>query len=840
MKKYIPDLIAVLAFVIISLVYFFPAVMEGRILFQHDTSAGVGVGQEAKEYYERTGERTRWTNSVFGGMPTYQISPSYDSTDSLKVVEKAYHLFLPHYVWLTFVMMLGFYILLRALKIDPILSAVGAIAWGFSSYFFILIANGHLWKYIALAYIPPTIAGIILAYRGKYIVGGIIAALFVALQVLANHVQMSYYFLFVILGFAIAYFFQLKKEDNLAQFWKASGVLIIAAVIGVAINASNLYHTYTYGKDTMRGKSELVYEGDRANQTSSGLDRDYITNWSYGIGETFTLLIPNVKGGVSDPLTYNPKAMEKANPMYRGLYAQLTQYWGDQPMTRGPVYIGALIMMLFVLGLFIVKGPVKWALLGLTIFSILLSWGKNFMPLTDFFIDWIPMYSSFRAVSSILVIAEFTIPLLATLAIKELIQNRQYIWNQWRRPIIISFALTGGLSLLFALFPRVFFSSYIPAMEISALRNVLDPQQLGGLIDNLETVRISIFTSDAWRSFFIILLGTGLILLFYAKKSFKPLWLILGIGAICLVDLWQVDKRYLHDDLFEPKTVVTNTFRKTKTDEIILQDPAINYRVLDLSVSTFNDNTAAYWHKSIGGYHPAKLRRYQEMIDHYIAPEMQPAMKAIAEAGGDMEQVDPNIFPVLNMLNTKYFIMPISQTETVPIQNPYAFGNAWFVKDIRYVDNANQEIDEIGKVNLYETAIVNKRFSDILGGITQTQTDSLATITQESYEPNHLVFKSNSTSDGIAVFSEIYYPDWEITIDGNPVEFGCANYILRVLPIPAGEHTIEMRFDPQSVHTTETIAYIAFALLLLGIIGYIIYLKKKLIKAVTGPVEGNE
>ncbi len=826
MKKYLPDLIAVLAFVVISLIYFFPAVPEGRILFQHDTSAGAGAVQEAKEYYERTGERTRWTNSIFGGMPTYQISPSYDSTDSLRIAEKAYHLYLPSYVGLAFIMMLGFYILLRTFNVSPALSALGAIAWGFSSYFFILMANGHLWKYIALCYIPPTIAGIVLAYRGKYLAGGIITALFVALQILANHVQMSYYFLFVILGFAIAFFFELKKEGKLRQFWKASAILAGAAMIGIAINASNLYHTYTYGKDTMRGKSELQYEGDKANQTSSGLDRDYITNWSYGIGETFTLLIPNAKGGVSDPLSYNKKAMEKANSMYNGLYAQLTQYWGDQPMTRGPVYVGALIMMLFVLGCFIVKGPIKWALLGLTIFSIMLSWGKNFMGLTDFFIDFIPMYSSFRAVSSILVIAEFTIPLLAILALKELIRHPQDILNTWRRPVIVSFALTGGLALLFALFPRLFFSGYISTMEMRALQNALDPQQLGGVLDNLETIRVSIFTSDAWRSFFIVLLGTGLILL-YAKKSFKSLWLIAGVTAICLVDLWQVDKRYLYDDLFEPKSVTTNTFRKTKTDEMILQDTDINYRVLDLSVSTFNDNTVAYRHKSVGGYHAAKLRRYQEMIEHYIMPEMQPTMKAIAETGGDMAQVDPNSFPVLNMLNTKYIIMPISKGETFPIQNPYAFGNAWFVKKVDYVDSANEEIEAIGKVNLHETAIVEKSFSAILGGVTQTKTDSLATITQLSYEPNHLVFKSNSNADGIAVFSEVYYPDWEITIDGNPVKLARANYILRALAIPAGEHTIEMRFDPQSVHTTETIAYIGLVLLLIGVIAYIVCRWKK-------------
>ncbi|MDL2213794.1 YfhO family protein [Bacteroides sp. OttesenSCG-928-E20] len=825
MKKILPDLIAILVFAVISFVYFFPAVTEDRILFQNDSVAGAGAGQEAKEYYERTGERSRWTNSIFGGMPTYQISPSYDSTDSLKVVEKTYHLFLPPYVWLVFVMMLGFYILLRAFELKPIISAAGAIAWGFSSYFLILIAAGHIWKFVTLAYIPPTIAGIVLAYRGKYLAGGLLAALFVALQILSNHVQMSYYFLFVILAIAIAYFFQLKQEGKLVQFWKASGVLVVAALIGVAINASNLYHTYKYSKETMRSKSELVYEGDKANQTSSGLDRDYITQWSNGIGETFSLLVPNVKGGVSAPLSLNPKAMEKANPMYAGLYSQLTQYWGDQPIMSGPVYVGALVMLLFILGCFIVKGPVKWALLAVTILSIMLGWGKNFMPLTDFFIDFVPMYNKFRAVSSILVIAQFTIPLLGILALNKLLHHPERIMTEWKKPVWISFGLTAGIALLFALFPKMFFSSYIPPMEMSALqdwgtRSGLASQQMAVLFDNLETMRVSLFTSDAWRSFFIIALGMALIVL-CARKLIKPVWMVAGVAVICLVDLWQVDKRYLHDSLFQPKSIQTSTFRKTPTDEFLLSDEDPNFRVLNMATSTFQENNTSYWHKSVGGYHAAKLRRYQEMIEHYISPQMQLGTRAIAEVGGDMEQVDPNIFPVLNMLNTKYFILPTGQGNTVPIENPYTFGNAWFVNQVQYVDNANEEMDTLGEVDLLETAVVDRKFAQALNNMTETKTDSLATIELQSYEPNHLVYKSQSTEEGVVVFSEIYYPDWEVTIDGQPARLARANYILRTLVVPAGEHTIEMKFTPQSIRTTETIAYIALVLLAMGAIVYI-------------------
>ena len=507
-KKLIPDMVAILVFAVISFAYFCPAVTEGRILSQHDSVAGIGAGQEGKEYLERTGERTRWTNSIFGGMPTYQMAPSYDSTDLLKGIENLYHLYLPTYVWYVFVMLLGFYILLRAFNFKVWLAGLGAIIWAFSSYFFIIIAAGHIWKFITLAYIPPTIAGMVLCYRGKYWLGGLVTALFVALQISSNHVQMSYYFLFVMLFMAIAYGVQAYQQKSLARFGKSTGVLVVAGLIGVCINLSNLYHTYEYSKESMRGKSELVKENS-ANQTSSGLERDYITQWSYGIGETFTLLVPNTKGGASVPLAMNEKAMEKANPMYMNIYRQIGQYWGEQPGTSGPVYVGAFVMFLFVLGLFIVKGPMKWALLVATILSILLSWGKNFMGFTDFFIDYIPMYSKFRTVSSILVVAEFTIPLLGMFALKELVERPQLI-KERMKDFLISFGLTGGLALLFALAPKIFFSSYVSTMEMSALQGI-PAEQLVPLLANLEEVRMSMFTADAWRSFFIILLGVALL-----------------------------------------------------------------------------------------------------------------------------------------------------------------------------------------------------------------------------------------------------------------------------------------------------------------------------------------
>lgn len=836
MKKLLPDLIAILAFVLLSFAYFFPADIENRILFQHDTAAGAGAGQEVKEYYEQTGERSRWTNSLFGGMPMYQIAPSYDSTKSLQWVQKAYQLFLPDYVCLTFMLMLGFYILLRVFGIPVWLAGLGGIMWAFSSYFFILISAGHIWKFITLAYVPPTIAGIVLAYRGKLLWGGILTALFVALQITSNHVQMSYYFFFVILFFVGAYFEKAWRTKTLPQFFKASAVLIVAALVGIAANVSNLYHTYAYSKETMRGKSELVQTGDAAKQTSSGLDRDYITQWSYGIDETLTLLVPNFKGGASAALSQSETAMSKANPMYSSLYGSLTQYFGTQPMTSGPVYVGAFVLFLFVLGCFIVKGPLKWALIGATFFSIVLSWGKNFMPLTDFFIDYVPLYNKFRAVSSILVIAEFTIPLLAIFALKRLLEEPE-ILKQEKKPLGISLLLTAGIALLLAVAPGSIGSGYVPAQEAQMLQNAVNQQmipanELSGILANLGEMRAELVSSDALRSFIIIGIGCSLLWL-YASGKLRSSLTIAGITILCLADMWGVNKRYLNDAQFVPHSIRTETFTKTNTDELILQDTSLDYRVLNFATSTFDDNNTSYWHKSVGGYHPAKLRRYQEMIEHHISPEMQAAYKAIATAGGEMDSVDTNKFRVLNMLNTKYFIFPAGQQrQTVPILNPHAYGNAWFVNKVQYVNNANEEIDALDSIIPTETAVVDARFKDVLKGATESYKDSLSSIRLTSYAPNRLTYETNNAQDGIAVFSEIYYPDgWHVTIDGQPAELARADYILRTMYVPAGQHTIEMRFDPTSLHVTEGIAYGALALLVIGIIVAVLIAKRKYVKA---------
>ena len=810
LKKCLPDVLAVLLFAVLAFAYFFPADIEGRILYRHDASAGRGAGQEGIEYLQKTGERSRWTNALFGGMPTYQMAPSYGSTDLLTKVVNAYHLWLPENVWYVFAYLLGFYILLRAFDFRQHLAALGSIIWAFSTYFLIIIAAGHIWKVWALAYLPPMIAGVVLAYRGKYLWGLLLTAVFTAFEINANHVQMTYYYLFIILAMVIAWLVEAVREKQLARFFKATAVCLVGAAIGVCINLSNLYHTWQYSKESMRGKSELVKQNS-SNQTSSGLERDYITQWSYGIGETWTLLIPNTKGGASMPLSQSETAMKHAENDFLPIYQQIGQYWGEQPGTSGPVYVGAFVMMLFILGLFIVKGPMKWALLAATILSILLSWGKNFMGFTDFFIDYVPMYAKFRTVASILVIAEFTIPLLAMLALKELLSG-EIKKEKLKVPLIASFVLTGGIAMLFSLMPSMFFDSFISTSEMHAIQS-LPAEYIQPLVANLTEMRQAVFTADSWRSFYIILAGTGVLLAFIYGKLKKE-YAIGIIVVLCLVDLWTVNKRYLNDEMFVPKSEREAPQQKTQTDELILRDQNLDYRVLNLASNTFNENETSYYHKSVGGYHAAKLRRYQEMIEAYINPEMQALFKGVSEAGGDMTQLNgDSICPVLNMLNTRYFILPLQGGQTVPIQNPYAYGNAWFVDKLNYVNNANEEIAAVGKLDLRHQAVADAKFKEQLGEAAVQDTASVVTIT--SYEPNRLTYDVNSGKGGVLVFSEIYYPGWEAKVDGQPVELGRVDYILRALNVQPGKHQVELSFFPKSVNLTETIAYIAYVLLIL-------------------------
>ena len=849
-RGWVFDLFAILFFVALSFAYFVTPVTEGLVLTGHDHSGGMGAVSEMEAYRKsHDGERTRWTNTLFSGMPTYQIAPSYPSTEKLSKVESVYKLWLPDYMVLVFIMLLGFYILLRAFDFKAWMAALGAVLWAFSSYYFIIIGAGHIWKFYTLAYIPPTIAGMVLCYRGRYGWGLLVTSFFMALQILSNHIQMTYYFAFVIVLMSGA-FLQLRQWR---EWLKGSAVFALGCLIGIAVNVSNLYHTWEYSKESMRGKSELTQKTlDPTDQTNSGLERSYITAWSYGIGETWSLLIPNVKGGASLPLTLSKTAMEKANPTYMPVYQSIGQYWGEQPGTSGPVYVGAFVLFLFVLGLFIVKGPMKWALFTATILSISLAWGKNFMPWTNLWLDYVPMYDKFRTVASILVIAEFTIPLLAMMALREVVAN-----TYARRAFILATILTAGPCLLFYLMPDVFFGNYVSSSEAAMLDNAVQAGYipadiLADILRNLNDMRRAVFTADAGRSLVIILVGCAVLLVYQWKNKkirneenksetgaatfsiANTAVMVVCLLVLCTADMWDVNKRYLNDAMFSKPQPAQQFFQKTPTDEAILQDSDLYYRVVNLAVSTFNDNTTSYWHKSIGGYHAAKLRRYQELIEASIQPQMMELFQAVSSMGGRLDSINgDSLFPVLNMLNTKYAILPLQGGETVPVQNPWAMGNAWFVDHVFLVANADEELSLLGAINPRHTAAVDVRFKQQLpdhlvsaGGPTilpDGRSSEVGPIVLTAYEANALTFEAETDRERLAVFSDIYYPGWQCTIDGERADILRADYVLRAVVIPAGKHTIQFNFDPQSLHATEAIAntaLIALAILLLALLGW--------------------
>ncbi|MCL1943679.1 MAG: YfhO family protein [Candidatus Azobacteroides sp.] len=830
-KKILPYVVCVAIFAVISVGYFTPDIFEGKVLFQHDTRQGIANGEEIGDFYKKTGEHSRWTNALFSGMPTFQIAPGYESSSLFRKIEKLYRLFLPSPAFLIFIMLLGFFILLKALDIRTSLAALGAVLYAFSSYFFIIISAGHIWKFTTLAYIPPTIGGIILIYKGRYWSGGIVTALFAALQISSNHMQMSYYFGFVVFAFLTVFFIDAFKKKEWSKFIRSTAVLMAAGTVAVCINISNLYQTYEYSKQTIRGKSELTH--NIKNQTSSGLERDYIVQWSYGIGETWSLLIPNVKGGASGALGYSPdkntgewkrdkfknkEAFDKINSNYRETIAQQSSYWGDQPGTSGPVYIGAFVFALFVLGLFIVKGNIKWALLILTVLSILLSWGKNFMPFTDFFLDYLPMYNKFRAVSSTLVIAEFTIPLLAILALKEMIEHPA-VFKEKKKLFWTGIGMVVGITFLFALFPDAFFDFLSTKEKEAFLPQAKADPQAAIIIQGLQDVRISIFRSDAWRSFLIILIGSAFLLAF-ASKKISATALVVCLAVLCFFDMASVNKRYLSGNNFVVRKETKEPYPETDADKIILQDPTLYYRVLNGSVDSFNDAGTSYRHKSIGGYHAAKLRRYQDLIEHQLTKEITRNIYAGLKGAQTPDDVMPFLAECnnLNMLNMRYFIYNPGQP---PLKNPYACGNAWFVDEIKQVNNADEEMAALDNFNPLKTVIVDKRFAADLPKMPITPKDSLSSIVLTAYAPNKLTFKTQTSKNELAVFSDIYYPGWKAVIDGKEVPIVRADYVLRALPVPSGNHTVEFTFDPQSVHTTEAIAYTAIILLLLGSIGFI-------------------
>ena len=816
LREHLPKVGGILIlFVFLALAYFVPAVFEGRELFQQDVAGASGNASDVHRFAEATGEVSYWTNSLFGGMPMYQISPSYPSLYVISKVQSILTLqwpfcLLPGYSWLLFAMLGGFYLFLRALRLGRLPSVLGAVMWTFSSYFIILVVAGHIWKLMTLAFIPPTIAGIIYTYRGRYLLGGALTALFASLQILSNHVQMSYYFAFLILFLILGYLWEAVKGRQLRRFVFASLVTLGSGLIALGINSSNLYHTYEYGSETIRGGSELTTSPDdkmagKAEATATGLDKDYITAWSYGKGETLTLLVPNVYGGATGALGENLSAMERVPADYRQIIGGLNHYWGDQPFTAGPVYVGAFVLLLFILGIFIVQGPLKWALLGGTLFSVFLAWGHNMMWLTDLFIDYVPLYNKFRTVSSILVVAEFTIPALAVLALiqfvrepRAVLQNKVALW--------VSLGLTLGLSLILALIPGTFFS-LMSDQEQDMFRQAMGNSQLPipSIMASLKDARASIVSSDAWRSVFVLLLSLGVCALYVWGKIKSPVLYIL-IGVITLGDLWLVDKRYLNDEHFIDKALVAQQAKPiTDADRQILLDKDPHYRVMNLSVNSFNDATTSAHHRSIGGYHAAKLRRYQDLIEHQLSKQ-------------NME--------VYNMLDTRYFILPDNASGKLHVElNEEAFGPAWFVDQIQWVKNADEEMKALENTPLQNKGIVDERFRPMLKDyqpIAANDTVMPEPIVElRSYTPNKATYRTTTTHPRLLIFSEVYYPHgWKLMLDGKQeLPLIRADYVLRAAYIPAGTHELEMTFDPSSIHRTELIAGVSTALLILLLVG---------------------
>ncbi len=814
-KKALPHFTAILLFLILPAIYFSPQ-LEGNKLNQHDTNTATGMAKEIIDYNKTNSDLALWTNSMFGGMPAYLIGlPTYSM---LSPIYSLTTLFDKRPISFVFLYLIGFYIALLLFGLNPWISMVGAIAFGFTSYDFIIIAAGHNTKAIAIGYMAPMIGALYHAWKKNLWVGSAFFALFLALQIYANHLQITYYTMLTILIFGIAELWFAFKEKNVADFLKRSGIIFLIAILAIATNAERLWTTYEYGKLSIRGKSELIL--DKGNQTS-GLDKDYATGWSYGVDETMTLLIPNFKGGAS-MINFGENSatadLLRSNnvPNANSIIKQLPGYWGTQPGTSGPVYVGAIVLFLFVLALFLTSGAVRTWVIAATIFSIMLSWGRNFMPLTDFFLDYFPGYNKFRTVSMILVIASFTIPLMASIGLNKIF-TEEIDQAKWKKALLWSFGITAGISMIFVLLPGLS-GSFVSAS---------DSQMPEWIQKGLVSDRESFLRADAFRSI-VLILAVAMILWVHVAKKIQSKYSLIIIGTLILVDMWGVNKRYLNNDNFVQEQKARNPYPISKADKEILKDKS-EYRVLNLSVDPFNEAGTSYYHQSIGGYHGAKMRRYQELIDVHIGNEIRQIGSKLStlktEAGVDSLFIGLN---ALNMLNAKYMIY---NPEAAPITNSKAMGNVWIVKDYQLAENADQEIAALGKIDLSKTIVVDKKFQPLLGNITSSA-GPVSKISLASYSPNKLVYNYSGKGNEIAVFSEIYYPKgWNAYIGDKIVPYFQANYILRALVLQEGNYEIVFKFEPLSYRLGKQISMVS-SLLLLLFIGFVLYknitLKKSL------------
>ena len=793
-QKLWPIVAAIVIFLFITAAYFHP-LFEGKSLFQSDISHFRGMSKEIVDYRASTGKEPLWTNSMFGGMPAYQISTEHKG-NLMNYVDQILQMGLPRPAGFVFLYFIGFFILMMAMGMKPWLSIVGSIAFAFSSFFFIVIVAGHNSEAHAIAYMAPVIAAILLAFRKKYLIGGGLMALFLSLQINANHLQITYYLALMALIIVIYQLINKIKEKQLPDFFKAVGILFAGALLALGPNISNLWTTMEYTAYSTRGQSELT---DTQHKQTSGLDKDYATQWSYGIDESLTLLIPNFKGGSSDALGNNTAAIAPVKEELRNVIGQNhSSYWGNQPFTSGPVYIGAFIVFLFVLGMFLVEDKLKWPLFAVFVLSLLLAWGKNFSFMTNFFLDFFPGYNKFRAPTMILVLAELVMPIIALMGLKKIIEQPEILKTK-QKYFYISLGLTAGVSLLFYIFPGIFglISSADNQAFAAYTKQGASDSVISEITSNLEMVRKSILSADAIRSFLFIMIGAAFLWL-YSRKYINSTWLMVLISVLIMADLIPVDSRYLGKKNYERKSVVENPFPETRADEMILLDKDPDYRVLNMAVNTYQDASTSFYHKSIGGYHAAKLKRYDELIQYQLSK-------------GNVE--------VFNMLNAKYIIVPDSANEGIPQRNPNACGNAWFVRGFKMVPNADAELNALSNFKASETAIIDSRFENQLKNF-KFSDDTTGTITLKSYAPNDLVYESKAKTDQLAVFSEIYYvKGWNAFIDGKPAPYFRSDYVLRAMVVPSGNHTIEYKFEPRSYILGTKLSLASSILLLLLLFG---------------------
>ncbi len=835
-RDWLPHIVVLALFAILTSIYFYPA-FEGKVLSQHDVQQWRSSVQEAKQYNKTHEDVTRWTNSKFSGMPTYQMMGKFDESSWLvKPISMFIPKLFPENIGLIFMAMVGFYILLISLGFSVPISALGAIAFGFCTHNIVILKAGHITKMRTMAFGPLVLSSIMLTFRKRKLwLGASFTAFFLAIVISSNHPQITYYLgiasgIYLLIELIIAF-----REKDLAFFSKGLGLLLIAVILAFGSHLQRLGTIYEYSQASTRGyESPLEKEEEK-----SGLDKSYVFSWSYGIAETANLMIPNFMGGSSGKAFANQKDSETIKALrnirdknkINRVARQTKQYWGDQPMTSGPFYMGAIICFLFVLGLFLVRGPLKWWLVIITVLAIMLAWGKNFMAFNSLFYHYFPLYSKFRTVTMILYLVQVTLPLMGAMALKQAFYNgidKATLQSALKK----SFLITGGFCLVFALIPGVFLD-FTAGGDSTRFLSKNAPQ----VLEALKSDRASLLKADAFRSLIFIALSAGVIYLF-SRGTIKEKVALLAIGVLLIVDLWGVDKRYIHEETFKEKGQKAEA-QKSYADQQILKDDDPHYRVFNLTVSPFNNATTSYYHKAIGGYHGAKMGRYNDLIQQQLKDQMRFIQRNLRGGGfirrtqtGPVKSVispqKAKELTVLNMLNMKYVILPGRNQGELPVRNPANYGNAWFVRDLIPFEDGAKVMNSLDTLNPKERAVYHQEFSDYLEGF-NLQYDPNGSIELTKYEPNELVYRSNAKTPQFSVFSEVYYNDkkgWKVYVDGERKKHMRVNYVLRGMKVPAGEHKIRFVFDPQTPKTLGEVSFasnIIIILIVLGALGYYFY-----------------